>query len=199
MRYGKRQKIRVIKPDIITGAFRTYGKCGVIVGLHQFSENVYSVKMENGNYWQFAESDVQLASDPWPIPTMGLPDDPAPSAAGGLPGATSMRTFDTGATRSSDAGKIDPEGFLSPLVIERYCQYLNKHRVQADGKLRDADNWQKGMGKSTYMKSAWRHFLDMWKTHRTTGPVEREVFEDSMMAVLFNVMGYAHECLKEQK
>ena len=134
------------------------------------------------------------------------PDDPAPSAVGGPPGATSatMRTFGTGATRSNDAGKIDPEGFLSPLVIERYCQYLNKHRVQADGKLRDSDNWQRGMGKSTYMKSAWRHFLDMWKMHRT--PVLQAVigktnedFEDSMCAVLFNVMGYLHEHLKEQK
>jgi hypothetical protein len=133
-----------------------------------------------------------------------LPDDPTPSAAGGPAGATSMRTFETGATRSNDAGKIDPEGFLSPLVIERSCQYLNKHRVQADGKLRDSDNWQKGMGLPTYMKSAWRHFLDMWKSHRynLTGvvltPEQVEVNEDTIMAVLFNVMGYAHETIKNR-
>jgi hypothetical protein len=116
---------------------------------------------------------------------------------------TVMRTFETGATRSNDAGKIDPEGFLSPLVIERYCQYLNKHRVQADGKLRDSDNWQKGMGLATYMKSAWRHFLDMWKSHRhnLTGivptPEQAEANEDAICAVLFNVMGYLHETLKQ--
>lgn len=113
---------------------------------------------------------------------------------------SAMRTFDTGATRSNDAGKIDPEGFLSPLVIERYCLYLNKHRVQADGKLRDSDNWQKGMDRTTYMKSAWRHFLDMWKTHRVTPTptANSEAFEDSICAVLFNVMGYLHETLKEK-
>ena len=116
-----------------------------------------------------------------------------------------MRTFDTGATRSNDAGKIDPEGFLSPLVIERYCRYLNKHRIQADGKLRDSDNWQKGMGKATYMKSAWRHFLDMWRIHRIRLPhvnvttnAEDEAFEDTICAVLFNTMGYLHEHLKDQ-
>ena len=67
-----------------------------------------------------------------------------------------IRTFNTGATRDSDEGKLDFEGFLSPLVIERYAEYLNAHRVQSDGKLRDSDNWQNGMGLSVYMKSLWR-------------------------------------------
>lgn len=63
-----------------------------------------------------------------------------------------MRHFPTGATRNLDDDKIDFEGFLSPLVIERYGQYMHRHRVQADGILRDSDNWQRGIPLSAYMK-----------------------------------------------
>lgn len=108
-----------------------------------------------------------------------------------------MRTFDTGATRSNDSGKIDPEGFLSPLVLERYCQYLHKHRVQEDGGLRDSDNWQKGMPLDAYMKSAWRHFFTWWKWHRGWPGVEDPC--DAICGLLFNVMGYLHESIKKNE
>lgn len=107
-----------------------------------------------------------------------------------------MRNFSTGATRNSDEGKYDYEGFISPLVLERYGEYMNKHRKQADGKLRDSDNWQKGIPKTAYMKSGWRHFIDWWKEHR--GIATKDGIEEAMMALLFNVMGYAHEYLKEK-
>ncbi len=104
-----------------------------------------------------------------------------------------MRTFNTGATRDSDETKPDYEGFLSPLVIVRFGVYMNKHRVQADGGLRDSDNWQKGIPTDAYMKSAWRHFLDVWLAHRLgAGPG----LEDALCALLFNVQGYLHELLK---
>jgi hypothetical protein len=106
-----------------------------------------------------------------------------------------MRKFKTGATRDTDTTKLDFEGFLSPAVLERYAQYLNKHRIQADGKLRDSDNWQKGIPKDVYMKSAFRHFVDVWKQHR--GLKGQDTLQDSLMAVLFNIMGYAFEDLKE--
>ena len=108
-----------------------------------------------------------------------------------------IRTFESGATRDTDEGKYDYEGFLSPLVLERYAQYMHKHRVQADGELRDSDNWQKGIPKDAYIKSAFRHFMDWWKEHR--GLKSREGIEDALMALLFNVMGYAHAILKEKK
>ena len=107
-----------------------------------------------------------------------------------------IRKFATGATRDTDKGKNDYEGFLSPLVIERFGQYMNKHRKQSDGSLRDSDNWQKGIPRDAYIKSAWRHFLDWWKEHR--GLTSREGLEDALMALMFNVMGYAHELLKEK-
>lgn len=70
-----------------------------------------------------------------------------------------IRTFDTGATRDTDEGKLDFEGFLSPLALERFAEYMNKHRQQSDGSLRDSDNWQKGIPVKQYMKSMWRHFF----------------------------------------
>lgn len=108
-----------------------------------------------------------------------------------------MRKFATGATRDTDEGKSDFEGFLCPLVIDRFGEYMNKHRKQADGKLRDSDNWQKGIPKDAYIKSMWRHFLDLWKEHR--GYKSREGLEDALMAIMFNVMGYAHEVLKSNE
>lgn len=110
--------------------------------------------------------------------------------------ASAMRTFDTGATRNQDDTKLDPEGFYSPLVIERFAQYLHKHRKQADGKTRDSDNWQKGMPLSVYMKSAWRHFLAWWKAHR--GYATDESIEDSICALIFNAQGYLYERLRNK-
>ena len=107
-----------------------------------------------------------------------------------------MREFDTGATRDTDTNKLDYEGFLSPLVLERYAQYLNKHRVQADGKLRDSDNWQKGIPIKVYMKSKWRHFMDTWLWYRVK-PVGANI-EESLCAVIFNAQGYLFELLKER-
>lgn len=108
-----------------------------------------------------------------------------------------IRVFETGATRDTDVGKIDYEGFLSPIVLERYAIYLHKHRKQSDGKIRDSDNWQKGIPKDVYIKSAWRHFMDWWKEHRGIHTSEYGI-EDALMALLFNVMGYANEYFKEE-
>jgi hypothetical protein len=108
-----------------------------------------------------------------------------------------MRQFKTGATRDTEENKYDFEGFLSPEVLERYAQYMHKHRHQTDGKLRDSDNWQKGIPKDVYMKSAFRHFMDWWKEHR--GLKSREGIEDALCGVLFNTMGYLYEHLKDKK
>lgn len=117
---------------------------------------------------------------------------------------TEMRQFSTGATRNSDVGKNDYEGFYHPLVIEAFGDYMTKHRKQADGKLRDSDNWQKGIPKDAYMKSLWRHFLDMWFIHRgyerfdsITG--EKLTMKEVICAIIFNVQGYLFELLKDIK
>ena len=111
-----------------------------------------------------------------------------------------MRKFDTGATRDTEEGKLDYEGFLSPLVLRRYAMYMDKNRVQADGALRASDNWQKGIPMDAYMKSAWRHFFEWWRLHRESidGTAGVEHMEEAMCALLFNVMGYMHELEKKR-
>lgn len=118
------------------------------------------------------------------------------------PKPDTIRKFDTGATRSPDAGRYDPEGFFSPLVFERFCEYMQSHRLQTDGTLRASDNWQKGLPKSTYMKGMWRHFLHLWKRHRGWHVNDRlagKDTEEDLCALLFNVQGYLHEVLKQQE
>lgn len=106
-----------------------------------------------------------------------------------------MREFNTGATRDIDTNKLDYEGFLSPLVLEEYAKYMNKNRVQADGSLRDSDNWQRGIPKDVYMKSMYRHFFDVWKEHR--GISTEAGLRENLTAMMFNAMGYLYEDLKE--
>lgn len=111
-----------------------------------------------------------------------------------------MREFASGATRDTDDGKLDYDGFLSPLVLKRYAQYMHKHRIQADGQLRDSDNWQKGIPKTQYRKSKWRHFMDIWMILRgwATKSDNGEGIEDLLCADLFNTSGLLHEILKGQ-
>ena len=106
-----------------------------------------------------------------------------------------MRTFDTGATRDDDASKLDYEGFLSPSAIERYAQYMHKHRKQADGKMRASDNWQKGIPIAQYVKSLFRHFVDVWKWRR--GYLVD--IEDALCAVVFNAFGILHELIATRR
>ena len=109
-----------------------------------------------------------------------------------------MIKFSTGATRSKDDSKLDYEGFLSPSVLKRYAQYLNEHRIDADGNTRDSDNWQKGMPRVKYLKSALRHLIDVWVLWRQgtySRGTQDKVFVDLLCAVLFNVMGLLHEIM----
>lgn len=107
-----------------------------------------------------------------------------------------MREFNTGATRNLDDSKLDYEGFLSPLVLERFAKYMHTHRIQEDGNVRDSDNWQKGIPKDSYIKSLWRHHMDVWKNHR--GLPAEEDLETAICASIFNLQGYLHEHLKNK-
>ena len=108
-----------------------------------------------------------------------------------------VRQFETGATRDGDTNKHDPEGFLSPLVIHRFNEYMHVNRYQQDGAVRDSDNWQNGIPLSAYMKSMWRHFLDIWLHHRGYGQKAKEPLEYALCGLLFNVQGYLFEVLKK--
>jgi hypothetical protein len=106
-----------------------------------------------------------------------------------------VRTFKTGATRDTDEGKIDYDGFLSPAALEKFGQYMHKNRVQSDGTLRASDNWQKGIPKAQYMKSLLRHTFAVWRSWRKYGTVGY----DDMCGVWFNIQGLIHESIKEDE
>lgn len=100
-----------------------------------------------------------------------------------------MRKFDSGATRDENQDKPNYEGFLSPLVLEEFGRYMHKHRYQADGEVRDGDNWQKGIPTDAYMDSLIRHMMDVWLHHRGYPERAREDLKEALCAVLFNVQG----------
>jgi hypothetical protein len=109
-----------------------------------------------------------------------------------------VRQFDTGATRDTDTDKHDPEAFLSPIVLARFNEYMHRNRKQKDGSYRDGDNWQKGIPRDAYMKSMWRHFLDLWLYHRGYRERATEDIETALCAIMFNAMGYLFEVLREK-
>jgi hypothetical protein len=110
-------------------------------------------------------------------------------------GTPLVRVFASGATRDTDENKLDFEGFFSPLVMEEFAKYMHGKRKMADGSMRDSDNWQKGIPLDAYMKSMWRHFFAVWKSHRAGTATA----EEDLKALLFNVQGYLHETLKAKQ
>ena len=106
--------------------------------------------------------------------------------------------FTTGATRSTDDGKPDYEGFLHPEVLAIYGYYMNRHRIQRDGNIRASDNWQQGIPINRYMKSLVRHVFELWSMWRGNPRInldnqQRFTFEDVLCAILFNTMGLLYE------
>ena len=94
-----------------------------------------------------------------------------------------VRTFETGATRDEIAQKPDYEGYLSPLVIERFGRYMLAHQQTPNGP-RASDNWQLGIPREEYIKSLLRHVVTLWKAHRA-GQGDQE----ALCAIMFNAMG----------
>lgn len=108
--------------------------------------------------------------------------------------AKAMRQFDTGATRNDDQEQLDYEGFLSPISLRRFAEYMHEHRFQAGGTVRASDNWQKGIPRESYRKSLLRHTMDVWLDGR--GFDSREDVENALCGVIFNAQGLLHEIVK---
>ena len=112
-----------------------------------------------------------------------------------------IRTFETGATRDTENGKTDYEGYISPWAWERYGRYMNEHREMGDGSLRASDNWQRGFPREVLMKSLFRHFMAVWMDHRMLGidpeiwdePGWQEAMENDLCGVLFNTQALLHQ------
>ncbi len=106
-----------------------------------------------------------------------------------------IRTFPSGAIRDTEQNKFDYEGCLSPVVVRRFAAYMHKCCKLPDGSARTADNWQKGIPRDVYIKSMFRHFMDLWLMHR--GGIGN--LQETLCALLFNVQGYLFEVLKEDE
>ena len=104
----------------------------------------------------------------------------------GLERLAAARVFVTGATRSPLADKLQYSGFLSPIVLKRYAEYMHKHRLQENGELRDADNWQKGIPDASALDSMLRHTMDVWLHQRGFEKEMTETLLESLCAVIFN-------------
>ena len=111
-------------------------------------------------------------------------------------GKAKVDKFETGATRDTSKDKPDYEGFLSPLVLEAYGRFMHYNREMEDGSLRESDNWQLGIPRNNYMKSLWRHHVDLHLHHRGFGHHAKQTLVWTLCAIIFNASGYLHELLK---
>lgn len=112
-----------------------------------------------------------------------------------------LRMSESGAIRNSDIGKINYQGALSPLILEAYGKYIEKHSLLPDGTRRNNKNWQKLFGtveehKEVCIESAWRHFIDVLMEH--DGYESRDGLDEALGGLMFNIQGYWFAELKER-
>ena len=113
-----------------------------------------------------------------------------------------LRMSDSGAIRNSDVGKINYQGALSPLVLEAYGKYIEKHSLLPDGTRRNNKNWQNLFGtpeehRQVCIESAWRHFIDLLMDH--DGYESRDGIDEALGGLMFNIQAYWFSILKERR
>ncbi len=114
-------------------------------------------------------------------------------------GVGEIRTFETGAKRDTAEGKLDYMKALCPLVLRRYVQYLDKHRLMPDGSMRDFNNWKQGIPREVWHSSKGRHFFADWLLEEGYGVSDNHGSvdeEDALCGELFNAMGKLREILR---
>lgn len=111
-----------------------------------------------------------------------------------------VRDFGTGATRSIDTHKPDYHGYDSPLVAQRYAQYMLKHQQTPAGR-RESYNWQLGMPRESYIIGGTRHWQDvrlMWDGFAPDHDEPGYDMEEALCAMIFNAKGLLFELLLER-
>jgi hypothetical protein len=176
------------------GCFLTNGKVYTVVRPDD-DDGVYVIDNTGNERFFFSSRFILVTNTPRPRGSDIQPQTPQ-----------AVREFGTGATRDLDANKLDFEGFLSPLVLERYAEHMHKARKMPDGSMRESDNWQLGIPVPVYMKSLYRHFFSVWKLHRglpvtevVKGETVTKDLETELCATLFNASGMLHEILKAKR
>lgn len=116
---------------------------------------------------------------------------------------TATRVFATGATRDANSNKLAFEGFIDPIVLRRFAEFMHSKRtanVPAGQTLRDPDNWQKGIPNDAYADSGVRHAMEWWSQHRGYEVRDEKGtvmdLEEVLCALLFNDMGYLRNLLR---
>jgi len=104
-----------------------------------------------------------------------------------------MRTAPTGATRDALEGKLEYFKFFSVHAFMMYVRYMFDKRIQPDGGLRDADNWQKGMPRQWYYQSLERHAMDIVFYGKDAPDLAEEDLETALCALIFNAQALLHE------
>jgi hypothetical protein len=107
-----------------------------------------------------------------------------------------VRTFDSGATRSPIADKLEYARFFDSRVLKRRAEYMHKHRKQSDGQIREPDNWKRGIPLGSYHDSLTRHIKDIDLHMQGYDSEAEEDFETAVVAAMFNLEGMLFEILK---
>ena len=113
-----------------------------------------------------------------------------------------IREFETGATRDTSEGKLEYARFLSPIVLKRFAEYMDLHRKQTDGNLREPDNWMNLFGdkhEDVCLDSLWRHLMDVWLINKGFPNEAREDLESALCAMLFNTQAWLFKVLKDKQ
>jgi len=114
----------------------------------------------------------------------------------------SVRIFDSGATRDNNEGKLEYARFMSPIVLKRFAEYMNLHRKQTDGNLREPDNWMNLFGdkhEDVCLDSLFRHVMDVWLINKGFQTEAREDIEPALCAILFNAQAWLFKVLMDKQ
>lgn len=108
-----------------------------------------------------------------------------------------IRKFATGAIRSALGNKLEYDGYLNPLVLKRFAEYMKKHQTQPDGEQRAADNWQKNIPMASLHDSKKRHDFDVWLHLKGYSEEATETMEESLCAAIFGNMAMLKQVMEQ--
>jgi hypothetical protein len=97
--------------------------------------------------------------------------------------------FETGAIRDTQKDKPQFLECMSPFAMWRYGIYMEKASRKYG-----PDNWTKGIPKASYLESLERHLIKLKMEFKHGHVAEPGV--DHAAAIMFNIMGFLHECEK---